>query len=176
MEVLVNNTAEARAAQVRVEFAERDTVLRKEERTSAALRQADIDAELDLLKHKKKGAALTAEANELANLVGSEFSLASYLPVEDPIVRVQNYVEHKIEPINMQNNAKTSENSKIVQFLLRKVLVLSRLTTFNDSCSNYHGWKTSFLSFSQEMSLCSSEEIDLLIKYLGWIECPQASV
>lgn len=58
--IVLSKTAEACAAQVRVQFVHRKTVLRTE-RTSVVLRQADIDEELEILQQNKEAAALTAK-------------------------------------------------------------------------------------------------------------------
>ena len=157
-------SAEAKAASVKVQFAEMELDLRKQ-KALAALRQADIDSELELLHQKKEAAALTAEARELEHLCGISVHSDS-LPeeTEDPMLKVKNYVEkHKKDA----TQAKASTPKGISHFLLRKDLILTRLTTFNDCCENYQAWKMSFQSVANDMDLTCPEEIDLLVKHLG---------
>jgi hypothetical protein len=52
-------------------------------------------------------------------------------------------------------------------FLLKKDLLMSRLTNFDDTPENYLLWKESFLMVSSEFNVSLSEELDLLVKYLG---------
>jgi hypothetical protein len=52
-------------------------------------------------------------------------------------------------------------------FLLKKDLLMSRLTNFDDTPENYLLWKESFLMVSSEFNLSLAEELDLLVKYLG---------
>ena len=55
----------------------------------------------------------------------------------------------------------------VTRFLLRKDLLFSRLTNFNDRPETYSAWKASFLCVVDELQITDNEQIDLLIKYLG---------
>ncbi|XP_071152766.1 uncharacterized protein [Mytilus edulis] len=57
--------------------------------------------------------------------------------------------------------------SEITRFLLRKDLLFSRLTNFNDQAGFFHTWKSSFKNVIDELQVSDSEQIDLLIKWLG---------
>ena len=57
--------------------------------------------------------------------------------------------------------------TEITKFLLKKDLLLSRLTTFNDKPEFYLTWKNTFKAIMQELEATPSEEIDLLIKWTG---------
>ncbi|XP_071151786.1 merlin-like [Mytilus edulis] len=57
--------------------------------------------------------------------------------------------------------------SEITRFLLRKDLLFSRLTNFNDQAESFHTWKSSFKNVIDELQVSDSEQIDLLIKWLG---------
>ena len=57
--------------------------------------------------------------------------------------------------------------SELTRFLLKKELLLSRLTHFNDKPESFAIWKTSFQSIMKELSVTSFEEMDLLVKWLG---------
>lgn len=168
---IIRKQAEANAAKVRLEFAEEELKLQRE-KSIAARRQADIDSELKLLKHKQEAAILVAEARELADIARSQaLSQASVSDVkEDPMSRVQDFVD-KIEPSCTPKAVRSPESDSIqnnfAQFLLRKDLIISRLTHFNDSCEHFQAWKASFRSVSDEMMLSGAEEVDLLLKYLG---------
>ncbi|XP_060604533.1 uncharacterized protein LOC132757303 [Ruditapes philippinarum] len=153
---------EAKAAQVRFKFAEQETNLKK--------KQAEINADLELLKYKKEVEVLVTEAEELAKIESSQKSsvLGDSLPEQDPLSKVGQYIlNHGTQDNEKYLKLADQEKSVTAQFLLRKDLILSRLTKFNDTCGNYQAWKVSFKSISDEMLLSSSEEIDLLIKYLG---------
>lgn len=54
------------------------------------------------------------------------------------------------------------------KFLLRKELTLSRLSNFNDKCENYHSWTGTFIDVTKKLGISPTEEIDLLIKWLGF--------
>ncbi len=53
------------------------------------------------------------------------------------------------------------------RFLMKKELVLSRLTKFDDRPESYAIWKASFQTIVKELELSPNEELDLLVKYLG---------
>ena len=57
--------------------------------------------------------------------------------------------------------------SDFAKFLLRKDLVFARLSKFDDRPENYLAWKRSFQSVMEDLGINSSEELDLLVKYLG---------
>lgn len=57
--------------------------------------------------------------------------------------------------------------SDVTKFLLRKDLLLSRLSLFNDKPDGYRVWKASFKNVIQELNVSDFEEFDLLIKWLG---------
>lgn len=54
-----------------------------------------------------------------------------------------------------------------MKFLLRRDLVFARLSRFDDKPDNYLAWKRSFKSVMEELGINPSEELDLLVKYLG---------
>ncbi|XP_061170566.1 uncharacterized protein LOC133179906 [Saccostrea echinata] len=64
--------------------------------------------------------------------------------------------------------------SDFAKFLLKKDLVLTRLSKFDDRPENYLAWKHSFKSVMKELDISASEELDLLVKFLGPSSTPQA--
>jgi len=61
--------------------------------------------------------------------------------------------------------------SEIARYLVRRELVNSGLSKFDDRPENYLAWKSSFKSALEGLSLTPSEELDLLTRWLG----PQSS-
>lgn len=59
------------------------------------------------------------------------------------------------------------EMSDLARFLARRELISSGLTKFDDHPENYWAWKSSFLNSTSGLKLNSSEQLDLLIKWLG---------
>ena len=57
--------------------------------------------------------------------------------------------------------------SEFTRFLLKKDLLLSRLSSFNDKPETYTVWKASFKSIMGELNVTPFEELDLLVKWLG---------
>ncbi|XP_063449024.1 uncharacterized protein LOC134728358 [Mytilus trossulus] len=53
------------------------------------------------------------------------------------------------------------------RFLLKKDLLLSRLTTYSDKPEMYAVWKASFKNILSELSVTAMEELDLMVKWLG---------
>ena len=80
-------------------------------------------------------------------------------------------VSHKnqgvIEEIPVAYQQQINPMSEITRFFLRKDLLFSRLTSFNDQAESFHTWKASFKNVIDELQVSDSEQIDLLIKWLG---------
>lgn len=57
--------------------------------------------------------------------------------------------------------------TRLTQFLVKKDLLFSRLSAFNDRPENYLMWKGSFSIIMKDLSVTPMEELDLLIKFLG---------
>ena len=55
----------------------------------------------------------------------------------------------------------------VARFLARRELLTSSLTIFDDRPESYWSWKSSFLNCTKGTDLTCSEELDLLIKWLG---------
>lgn len=57
--------------------------------------------------------------------------------------------------------------TELTKFLVKKDLLLSRLSALNDRPENYLMWKGSFSIIVKDLSVTPMEELDLLIKCLG---------
>ncbi|XP_060565904.1 uncharacterized protein LOC132724935 [Ruditapes philippinarum] len=64
-------------------------------------------------------------------------------------------------------NVDTNVTFELSRFLLRKDLMFSRLTKYDDKPENYAVWKATFQSVVQELGVSYREEFDLLVKWLG---------
>ncbi|KAI3358292.1 hypothetical protein L3Q82_014670, partial [Scortum barcoo] len=65
------------------------------------------------------------------------------------------------------NPGDTTGMSDIARYFVRRELVSSGLTQFNDRPENYWAWKSSYINATRELNLNASEELDLLTKWLG---------
>ena len=91
---------------------------------------------------------------------------ARFIPKTDAVV-----------PNGLTVTSKHNEDSvvtNLTQFLLRKDLVLSRFTNFNDRPENFSSWKASFRSVVRELNVSAFEEMDLLVKWLGPVSSASA--
>ena len=59
-----------------------------------------------------------------------------------------------------------NETQDFVKFLVKKDLIHSRLSSFDDQPTHYYSWKLSFKHILTELDATSMEQLDLLIKYL----------
>lgn len=66
-----------------------------------------------------------------------------------------------------EHTSESSQFSQLANYILKKDLMLSRITSFDDKPEHYQTWKSSFKSVSQDLKLSSPEELDLLIRWLG---------
>lgn len=166
-DTLAKKRAEAEAAKVKVQFAEAEAAIIKQ--------KAFLDADLNVLKHQKEAAATAAEVKVLersavwSDVGDNESDLLKHIPVSDPKQLVEKYLEtvqipQQYERKNVKNQNIGNELSK---FLLKKDLALSRLSVFSDKPEAYNSWKTSFQQVMKEMDVTPSEEMDLLVKWLG---------
>lgn len=53
------------------------------------------------------------------------------------------------------------------RILARRELVTTGLTKFDDSPENFRAWEFSFCNATQDLQLLASEELDVLVKWLG---------
>lgn len=57
--------------------------------------------------------------------------------------------------------------SDFANYMVRKEMVSSFLTKFDDCPENYWAWKSSFPDVTKDLDLTAREELDLLAKWLG---------
>lgn len=71
--------------------------------------------------------------------------------------------------IPLQQSLRNDSNlaSQLTTFLLKKDLLMTRLTTFDEKPEHYLSWKVNFKGMIFELNVTPSEEIDLLIRWLG---------
>ena len=51
--------------------------------------------------------------------------------------------------------------------MLKKDMLLTRFTNFDDKPEGFASWKASFHSITQDLCISAFEEMDLLVKWLG---------
>lgn len=108
--------------------------------------------------------------NEYPKSVKEQVETENYMKTPEPLIEKQDppyapCVNHDIQQSKVDHSP--SQADDLVKFLLRKDLTLSRIYTFNDKPENYRTWKCSFTEVKTEMNVSPSEEMDLLVKYLG---------
>ena len=191
--------AKAEAARAKLEFARREAELRQKqalldqeiaiEAARTSKQKAGLEAELDLLTHKKELAAAEAEAealeSEQLNSQSVQSRILPNLPIEDAIGRRATYVNCHVQPalqpalvenylvenyqdpdpvLNPKAPAFTPDWTSLV---LRKEFLLSRISSFSNRPEMYAAWKATFRCIVNELSLSPMEELDLMIKWLG---------
>ncbi|XP_048868217.1 uncharacterized protein LOC125740722 isoform X1 [Brienomyrus brachyistius] len=67
-----------------------------------------------------------------------------------------------------------NQMSDVVRFIARRELVSTGLTQFNDQPENFRAWRASFLNVTKDLDLSPSEEMDLLVRWLGCESAEQA--
>ena len=181
--VTSSRASSARSARAKVEAAKaRLNVTMKE--VEVRKKRAALDAELDILKDEKELAAAEAEADVLENASACE-SLPD-LPDENAGQRTLEYVnEHsRDEPPTKQitqslnpsaPSFSPSQAPDWTTLLLRKELLLTRLTNFNDKPEAFMSWKDTFCQIVAKLNLSPVEELDLLVKWLGPESASQAT-
>ncbi|CAE1275879.1 unnamed protein product [Acanthosepion pharaonis] len=70
-------------------------------------------------------------------------------------------------PTNTRNASQSQYTSDLVRYFTRRELITTGLPPFNDRPEDYRAWKRSFQSAIRHLGLTYSEEMDLLVKWLG---------
>ncbi len=65
------------------------------------------------------------------------------------------------------NSHANNQMSDVVKFIARRELVSTGLMQFNDHPEIFRAWRASFINATKDLNLSPSEEVDLLIKWLG---------
>lgn len=60
-----------------------------------------------------------------------------------------------------------NQMSDVVKFIARRELESTGLTQFNDQPETFRAWRASFINAIKDLNLSPSEEMDLLVKWLG---------
>lgn len=76
-------------------------------------------------------------------------------------------LKHSILDTTHHTQAVKSEMTDFVKFMVRRELVNTGLTKFDDHPENYRSWRSSFKNLINDLNISASEELDLLAKWLG---------
>ncbi|XP_070203230.1 uncharacterized protein [Littorina saxatilis] len=173
--------AKAEAARARLQFARIEFDIMRERAKNERIK-SECDAHLKLLEEEKEAAAAEAEANALEdeNSIGNlsharSISPTFKLPAENAEEKTRKYVaslysQHNTEvDVSDHQNAAAGTGAQFdfTKFLLKKDLLLSRLTVFNEQPESFEVWRNSFPSVMKDLDLTPQEELDLLVKNLG---------
>ena len=187
--------ARAEAAKVNLQFAKREAELRQQTaRQEAALlllnaeRDAAVaEAEASILEEedgsrKSDNLNLPQEDHEdrvdhfvlntCSNNGSDEVSFPRQTKVSEPEIRiVPNAPVVHNHPVPTLASPQPLDTVKVISevsnILLKKELVTCGLRSFNDIAGNYRSWRASFKQSVMELKINASQEMDLLIKWLG---------
>ena len=71
-------------------------------------------------------------------------------------------------PVNHPSQFQSNNSYEdLANFLMKKEISLSRLHNFDDNPDTYSVWKAGFCDVTRKLAVSPTEEMDLLIKYLG---------
>lgn len=93
-----------------------------------------------------------------------------------PPSRMDTHLEEVREPPFVMNTypSQNHMSSEFTRFLLKKDLLFARLSVFSEEPESYLSWKGTFRRVMEELSVDASEEIELLIKWLGPVSSSHA--
>jgi hypothetical protein len=74
---------------------------------------------------------------------------------------------------SVNDPATVNQTSEITRFLLHKEILLSGVTNFNNRAESYYVWN-SFKSVIDEAKVSDSQQLNLLVKWLGVESSKQA--
>ena len=84
----------------------------------------------------------------------------SYLPQS----HLTFHTDHRVSTLPLMQTLYLTDFAK---FLAHRELLTTCLTKFDDTPENFRAWKSSFLNATQGLGILYSEELDLLVKWLG---------
>ncbi|XP_060075270.1 uncharacterized protein LOC132554958 [Ylistrum balloti] len=177
--VYMKQRAKLEAAKVRLKFVEKE---------------AELQKSLQLLKSQRELDEAAAELKAMDDVIdtGSPIRHCSQAPSDDEELHrksrtvefVQSQAEnlntgyetfdpysHKV-PLNVEAREFTPGQcvtglNDLTKFMLKKDLLMGRLTQFTDKPEEYRVWKMSFLNVVKELDVSPQEQLDLLSKWLG---------
>ena len=76
-------------------------------------------------------------------------------------------IKKEKSPVKSHNALQYEPHFSMTQYLLKKELLINRLTIFNGERQAYSLWRRTFKSVVKEFEIQPEEEIDLLLKYAG---------
>ena len=106
-----------------------------------------------------------AETQVLAPAVTHQERI-NHLDANAPSFHPHNEAHYPQETVhNTEKHIATT--AEFTRFFLRKELLFSRFTKYDDKPESYAIWQTGFKSIIKELDISAIEELDLLIKWLG---------
>ncbi len=96
------------------------------------------------------------------NILQFNSALPDALPPKQNITFTSHAPSHRNE-----RHAARSDVFELAKFLARRDLLTGGLSRFNDKPENYWAWKSSFCNAIEGLDLKPSEELDLLVQWLG---------
>ena len=172
--LIAQKYAEAESAQAKLQFVEKEAELQRKKaelkereiniKAETERKMTEIEASLSILSCKKEAEAARVEAEALDRL--SQTGSVTNIKVS----KSENISTGARLKENVNYNQQTSTNfvvDEINKYFLRKELLLTRLIQFDDTPETYMSWKSSFRQVCQELNISASEEINLMIKWLG---------
>ncbi|XP_041422501.1 uncharacterized protein LOC121394762 [Xenopus laevis] len=86
-----------------------------------------------------------------------------YIPATSSVTNTDTRLEHAPQIIKTER----SEMSEFAKYMIRRELISSGLTNFDDYPENYRSWKSTFKTTIEDLGITAKEELDLLVKWLG---------
>nr|XP_022312019.1 uncharacterized protein LOC111117241 [Crassostrea virginica] len=75
---------------------------------------------------------------------------------------------HCSMPMPIHNNSTTGTvATEMARLFMKKDILMSRLTQFSDKAEHYLIWKAKFLGIMKDLQVTPTEELDLLVRWLG---------
>jgi hypothetical protein len=193
-DMLIEKKVKSETAKVRLLFVQEEEKLKREQyelELQVKKSRNEMESNLNILKCKQEIVETEAELKAVEEIVEEGHSIISepQLPSETSKRSdiVKNFIEripdiqavhneHVVQPTDKRLSAYAPEFvpeaqdhglSVLTKYIMKKDLLLSRLSNFDDKAERYVSWKNSFNNITREMDLTSTEEVDLLLRYLG---------
>ncbi|XP_060571867.1 uncharacterized protein LOC132730038 [Ruditapes philippinarum] len=184
-----SSRARLNAAKAKVAYAEKAAELElqrvaleekeKKEAAESTRRKQELDIEMQLLKDKEELDLAIVELEQLSDSDADLESKLNDIPIADSKIRTAEFISKVKQEKSLNPEAvsfqPSSTGNDFTKYLLKKDLLISRMTVFNEKPETYQSWKQTFKSVMKEIDANPSEETDLLIKWLGSSSKSQAT-
>ncbi|XP_064478526.1 uncharacterized protein LOC135391887 [Ornithodoros turicata] len=136
-----------------------------QQETATKLEKARIEANLEALQREKEAAVAEAQAKVLEAALEQYDPRLTEVKFVDTSERTREYVLRHGVP--QSTHAFTGDSHRCHTVLTSPGAVTTGLSKFSDRPEDYRSWKSAFRNATKDLGISATEEMDLLVRWLG---------